>query len=801
MNARSATRAVGPIYGLRWVRTGLLAALCLAVCPAADALVISEIMYRSEALDEVPDEFIELYNENLDPLDLSGYTICDGVDFTFPRGTFLEGHSFLVVCADADAIAAKYDIDNAIGNWTGRLANNGERVRVCSTGGAVVAEVDYNDRGKWPVGADGTGHTLALRSPYIDTDDADSWRLSEALDGTPGEANGPRFLTGGGFEPPSGGMDSQGFILEWLMLGPYTGSGCQIGNAAITGDWLREAGIGTVRQNDLVWRDEQVVDTDYGSARSTGLHPNAPANDPTVGRFASFGDTINLNDAVYPPNPEDVMSYSFVYVDNVTGSDREVDIGVASDDSIQVLVNGVSRHLNDVCRGVGNAGVIQDRFPATLNAGKNLIAVKVFERGGGWSFRLRIEGRGTGQPIMSNAIIQITTDVDAGLDFDGSGEPIEEPGEEPDPPGDPGDEPDASPVLINEGMFTDGDRWIELYNRTDANIDVSGYYLTDDPRDLTKAELPAGSNITPGGYLSFTDLELGLDFSILEIGDRVFVALVADSGEKVLDAYNFEPEFVGFSEARVPDGDSEFEGAADPTRDAANSMTVNQDIVINEIMYHPLGDTDSKEYIELYNRSDQAVDMTGWELTRGVDFVFPDGLVLGSDEYLVVARDPELIEAIYSLPAGSVFGPAQDPESLDDFGVLRDRGERVSLKDEMGRTVDTVRYWDGGLWPRWADGLGSSMELIDPTQDNRYAQAWDASDDSDKSEPQEFSYIGRHRGGESELHVLLNTRGITIVDDVSIVGGGVQHTDTPLIDDDEVWCLFSGDQGPRWDWN
>src|SRR5688572_5491840 len=76
-------------------------ALCALLPASAHALVITEIMYNpNEAPDERPFEFIELYNEHSDPLDLSGYQICNGVIFEIPPGTWLDGHAFIVVCAN-----------------------------------------------------------------------------------------------------------------------------------------------------------------------------------------------------------------------------------------------------------------------------------------------------------------------------------------------------------------------------------------------------------------------------------------------------------------------------------------------------------------------------------------------------------------------------------------------------------------------------------------------------------------------------------------------------------------------------
>ena len=88
----------------------------LFVCVNLQAVTISEIMYSPRGEFQKRFEFIELYNENPDPLDLSGYAICDGISFVFPEGTWMEGYSFLVVCADQEAIRALYGIDNTVGN-------------------------------------------------------------------------------------------------------------------------------------------------------------------------------------------------------------------------------------------------------------------------------------------------------------------------------------------------------------------------------------------------------------------------------------------------------------------------------------------------------------------------------------------------------------------------------------------------------------------------------------------------------------------------------------------------------------
>jgi len=63
--------------------------------------------------------------------------------------------------------------------------------------------------------------------------------------------------------------------------------------------------------------------------------------------------------------------------------------------------------------------------------------------------------------------------------------------------------PPVGDIVINEFMASNDatvadqddefDDWIELYNNSDSDIDVSGYFLSDDPEDQMKYELPEGT--------------------------------------------------------------------------------------------------------------------------------------------------------------------------------------------------------------------------------------------------------------------------------------------------------------------
>src|SRR6185295_15001844 len=78
-------------------------------------------------------------------------------------------------------------------------------------------------------------------------------------------------------------------------------------------------------------------------------------------------------------------------------------------------------------------------------------------------------------------------------------------------------------------------------------------------------------------------------------------------------------------------------------------------VVINEIFYHAPDDVTDLEYIELYNSGEQAVDLGGWEFTRGIHFSFPAGAKIEPGGYLVLCRNQERFKAAYGLAAGGTF--------------------------------------------------------------------------------------------------------------------------------------------------
>ncbi|MGE4286813.1 MAG: lamin tail domain-containing protein, partial [Phycisphaerae bacterium] len=134
-------------------------------------------------------------------------------------------------------------------------------------------------------------------------------------------------------------------------------------------------------------------------------------------------------------------------------------------------------------------------------------------------------------------------------------------------------------------------------------------------------------------------------------------------------------------------------------------------IVINEINYHPESNTHFLEFIEIYNAGAKAIDITGWYF-GGFTYSFPQKTIR-SGEYLVLCQNRVDFKEAYGLePFGQYIGK------------LSNEGEKITLYNSAGKTIDTVTYGIEFPWPIAADGEGASIELINPGLDNDLAGSW-----------------------------------------------------------------------------
>lgn len=167
--------------------------LITSVCPRAE-IVINEIHFDPDVKTEWV-EFIELHNTGDTDVDLSGWSIRNGVDFQFEESTPLDAGGYLVIGQDVLAISTKYSISRSRikGSFQGRLANNGDTIELHRPDGVLEDEVSYQLGFPWPtVGypvterSPGTSFSIQLLNPLLHNNLAGSWRSAAP---TPGRRN------------------------------------------------------------------------------------------------------------------------------------------------------------------------------------------------------------------------------------------------------------------------------------------------------------------------------------------------------------------------------------------------------------------------------------------------------------------------------------------------------------------------------------------------------------------------------------------------------------------------------------
>lgn len=462
-------------------------------------VVFSEIMYHpADRSDGKNLEFVEIYNGEPFFVNLTGWRISGGIDYSFPDGFQMQAGQFVVIAADPEALAAVYGIQGVLGPYTGQLSNKKERLKLLSQAGAVRADLTYDSEGSWPASADGAGHSLVMLKPSYGEEDPRAWGPSQLVGGSPGQ------------------------------------------------------------------------------------------DDPVV------------------PHPW--------------------------------------------------AGVLINEFLANT----------------------------------------------------------------------------ATPA----------DDFIELYNAGNGSVDLSGCFLSDSPA-TNKFRIQDGTVVSARGWISFNGTQLG--FGVGSAGETLY--LVAADGSRVLDAVRYGPQERGVSSGRSPDGGPVFRRLAAVTPGKANAAWRQEDVIINEIMYKPVTQNDDDQFVELYNQSKKAIDLSGWRFADGISFAFPSGASIPAGGYIVVTRNLQRMLANYSqLSAANTFGNFNGRLSGGGDHVALAKPVELVTTNTAGAfqtnvvyvTTSDVSYLAGGRWPESANEEGSSLELIDPHADPLQASNWRGSDESQKSQWKTF---------------------------------------------------------------
>lgn len=141
-------------------------------------------------------------------------------------------------------------------------------------------------------------------------------------------------------------------------------------------------------------------------------------------------------------------------------------------------------------------------------------------------------------------------------------------------------------------------------------------------------------------------------------------------------------------------------------------------VVINEINYKSADDFDIKDWIELYNTTAAAINLSGWKLLSNDPahaFTFPAGTVIEPYGYLVVCSN--LSKLVKHNPSVTNF--------VGDFEFGLSNEDKIQLFDSEKNLIDQVEY--AKSWGN-ANGNGMTLALTDPFSDNANYKLWKAGD-------------------------------------------------------------------------
>src|SRR3990167_8251614 len=268
-----------------------------------------------------------------------------------------------------------------------------------------------------------------------------------------------------------------------------------------------------------------------------------------------------------------------------------------------------------------------------------------------------------------------------------------------------------SGIVLNEIFAPTGSDWVEMYNKTDSEVDV-GEWKIDDTATTPLKVFSFGTRIGPRGFL------------VVEVANRLnnsgdIVSLVTKEGNEI-DIFEYTAAIQNKSFARVPDG-SDIWTEADPTKNATNgedapkrnSIQKNGTITLSEFMPNPAG---GSEWAEVYNPNTFELNISGWKIDDidggSLPFTIPTDTKINAKSYKVFSFSAKLNNSDDSI------------RLLNTGGSLAEKYDFSDTQKGLSFAKDTKGAWQLTTSPTpgsvnkitFAQGaLGISLGTDDPT--------------------------------------------------------------------------------------
>lgn len=327
-------------------------------------------------------------------------------------------------------------------------------------------------------------------------------------------------------------------------------------------------------------------------------------------------------------------------------------------------------------------------------------------------------------------------------------------------------------VVINEVISNSVLRnSIELFNTTDAPIELSGAWLSDSSSHLEKYQFPNDTMIEANGFLMIYDSDFNPDpenpsetsFDLRDRdGGELWLTRGADDGPtEFVDHVRWRAQKLNLPWGRSEESQFEFVPLSHASINTENAGVTLGPVVVSEVQYQ--SDIPSFEaiqiapeirphhlsFVELYNSSESSVDISEWRLERAVELEFAETTELSSHELIVlVTFDPDVEENLALTDAFRThyqIGPeirltgAFVSNYTETFGRidLLEAGpvDKIDTSFRPLHLHDRVRFDSSTPWPVDTNGGGDSLHRTAIDAFGGIAQSWTGAAPSPGSSP------------------------------------------------------------------
>lgn len=133
---------------------------------------------------------------------------------------------------------------------------------------------------------------------------------------------------------------------------------------------------------------------------------------------------------------------------------------------------------------------------------------------------------------------------------------------------------DNDTIIAPTGLKSD---WVELYNTTNAAIDLSGMHLSDNATNPTKWTFPANTTVPANGYLVVWAYDttvagtLHARWALSKDGEHI---VLSNANQTIVDSVTFGPQAKSRTMARIPNGTGPFQSGCPATLGTPNACPV-----------------------------------------------------------------------------------------------------------------------------------------------------------------------------------------------------------------------------------